>query len=260
MSTIDSRWLNLDPNNPGGLTAEHIPADAGERTIQQALDNKTEIDDAVTSLTKTWSSSRIAQSTGSGNLALPLTLGNEFGNVTIQENGTIRLYGSATSWDDLMVEARPGIQGQSTKPDWDNNYHALMFPQNNPSEIVTLNFQLPHRWKLGSTIQPHIHFLHNQNKIPIFKMQYRWYNIGDPPPASWTIYTMNDVLVPYPGYSIHNLCLNQTGIDGTGMGFSSLLQVKIYRDDNVFVGDCPVFGFDIHIEIDSFGTGDEFVK
>ena len=49
-------------------------------------------------------------------------------------------------------------------------------------------------------------------------------------------------------------------IGSAGKTISSILQCKLYRDDNVYTGDAGAVSFDIHIEIDSFGSDTEFAK
>ena len=50
-------------------------------------------------------------------------------------------------------------------------------------------------------------------------------------------------------------------IDGSLIGdVSSMMDIKLYRDDNVAIGDVLTKEFDIHYEIDSLGSKEEYVK
>lgn len=50
-------------------------------------------------------------------------------------------------------------------------------------------------------------------------------------------------------------------IDGSGItGVSSILDIKLYRDDNVVTGDVLVKEFDIHYLVDADGSRQEYIK
>jgi len=50
-------------------------------------------------------------------------------------------------------------------------------------------------------------------------------------------------------------------IDGSSIdSVSSILEVKLYRDDNVVSGDVLVKEFDVHYQKDGIGSAQEFIK
>ena len=197
-----------------------------------------------------------------GGLFTEAAIGGATDYLAVADDGTLTLNGAATAWDDLLVELRESVTGQTLKPDWDATNFGLLFPQNNATEYVSFNFQLPHRWKEGSAVYPHVHFLQNQNASPTFKMDYRWVNIGETVPAFTTGYTFGTLVGAQTWSSglLHRIAHNPAGIPATGKTFSSLLQVKLYREDNIYAGDCIAVSFDLHFEIDSFGTSSEYAK
>lgn len=177
-------------------------------------------------------------------------------------DGTMTLKGTATAWDDLLVEMKESLKGTKVKPDWDDTNFGFLFPQNDTSEYVVFNVQLPHKWKEGSTVYPHVHIFQDQNATPTFKIDYRWVNIGDAVPSFTTGYTMGTMIGSQTWTSgmLHRVVGNATGISGSRKTMSSMLQVKLYRDDNAYTGDCLVVSFDVHIEVDSFGSSAEYTK
>lgn len=182
--------------------------------------------------------------------------------LSVADDGTLRLHGAATAWDDLLVELRESVTGQTLKPDWDATHLGLLFPRLSTTEFVTFNFQMPHRWKEGSAVYPHVHFLQDQNLTPTFKIDYRWVNIGAAVPDFTTGHTLGTIVgtETWTTGLLHRIVHNATGISGTGKTFGSLLQVKLYRDDDTYVGDCIAVSFGLHFEIDSFGTSSEYAK
>jgi hypothetical protein len=99
----------------------------------------------------------------------------------------------------------------------------------------------------------------------VFKVDYMWVNIGDAPP-SWTTITLDTYAVEYVSGSMHQILKASTHIDGTGKGISSILKCKLYRDDDVYVdsvntnGDVLVSDFDVHFQLDSNGSKEEYIK
>ena len=175
-------------------------------------------------------------------------------------DGTVLLGGDATAFDDLLMPLVQGKQGQTDKPAWDATNLGYLFPQNDATQVLYLNCQIPHRWKVGSTIYPHVHFEQAANQVPVFKMDYKWASIGSAIPAGWTTYTMDQLVKTYTSGTIHNIVNGAAGIAGTDMGISSVLKIKLYRGDNVYVGNVLATSIDIHIEIDSFGSDTEYSK
>ena len=176
-------------------------------------------------------------------------------------DGHILLGGEATAWDDVVTPLVTATQGQVDKPAWNTTDGTFDFPRNDPTAIMYLNVQMPHRRRADSTVRPHVHWHQTQAGNPVFKMYYRWSNLGGAVPAVWQTYVMDKLVFPYPGTGeIDQILDGQTPLDGTGMGISSMLQDKLYRDDNVYAGVVPATSFDIHVEIDGFGSNTEFVK
>lgn len=162
-------------------------------------------------------------------------------------------------WDDLKFPATTIRQGATTKPDFDTTDMGLLFPQNDDSEVAYAIAQFPHAMKSGSDIRPHIHFIQTSALEPVFKMSYRWYKNGDAPGAFTTV-TCDDMVFTYVSGDLLQICSFPT-IDGSAIDtVSSVMDIKIYRDDNIVSGDVLVKEFDIHYQIDQLGSREEFTK
>jgi hypothetical protein len=155
--------------------------------------------------------------------------------------------------EDLRFPATLIRQGATTKPDFDTTDVVLLFPQNDATEIAYINAQMPHAWEAGTSIEPHIHYIQEASGQAVFKIDYRWFNIGDAVPSTWTTYTMDTDAITYVSGDLHQLVIGALPISGTGFTASSVLQIKLYRDDNVYVGDAKVIEFDIHYKVNKFG-------
>jgi hypothetical protein len=162
-------------------------------------------------------------------------------------------------WDDLRFPFTQTKQGSNLKPDFDYTNIGLLFPQNDATEIVYIIAQLPHDWKIGSSLSPHIHWVQSGATSPTWKMSYRWYSNGGTIP-SFTTVTAGACSFPYTSGSIAQIC-GFGSISGSSItGVSSIFEAKIYREDNVVSGDVLAKEFDIHYVKDSLGSYKEYVK
>lgn len=187
--------------------------------------------------------------------------GDANGNYTVFENdGTMRFSGSATVWDDLVMPLTQTKQGSNLKPDFDYTNIGYLFPQNDVAEILYLQMQIPHSYKLGSDIYPHVHFRQATSASAVFKIDYKWFSIGDPVPAAYTTYIMNRPVASYTSGSLHQIVSGSAPISGSGKGISSVFLAKLYRDDNAVTGDVLTYQFDVHVEKDAEGSSQEYIK
>ena len=167
---------------------------------------------------------------------------------------------SSVVWNDLRFPASRLRQGASLKPDFDETNIGLLFPQNDATEIVYINVQLPHDYKLESGLKPHIHYVQDEAQEPVFKMAYRWYKNGGDPTGSFTTISASTFVFTYSSGSILQI-VSFPEISGSGIDtVSSMLDIKLYRDDNVVTGDVLMKEFDFHYQIDMMGSRQEFVK
>lgn len=188
-----------------------------------------------------------------------------------------RLVGAETVWDDLMI---PGTSVKATgnsPPDMaggfagDNTLDLYVFDGVNTLEQVFFTIQLPHCWKQGSTIYPHVHISpthtnggDTNERVIRFSLEYTWANIWDTFGATATLNLDSDAFVPNTSQWKHLLCKNATGIDGTGKTLSSMLVCRLFRDPadaaDTYPQDVAFLQFDIHYEIDSLGSEQEYIK
>lgn len=178
----------------------------------------------------------------------------------LQEVGTTLNNLSVPRWTDLNFPATQIRKGALDKPDFDETNIGLLFPQNDITEKVFITCQMPHSYKEGTAINPHIHCIQTANLQATFVMEYKWYNIGDTEPTTWTTVNLDTYGSTYTTGSISQVIEPATMIDGTGKKISSILKIKLYRNDNTYTGDLLVDHFDIHYQEDTFGSVLEYMK
>jgi hypothetical protein len=151
--------------------------------------------------------------------------------------------------------------GANDKPDFDTTNLGYLMPKNDATEIIGGSRQFPHFLKKGDDcfIYPHIHYVQTENVQPIFKMQYRFYDIGSEIPAYSAVQTSGTNVKPFTANPIHQI-VSFDPIDASAIvGNSAWCDVIIWRDDNVGTGDILLKGFDFHIPIDRLGSVGEFL-
>ena len=199
------------------------------------------------------------------------------GKVTIEDGtGTLRLNGDATVFDDLRVVPGAFSFAGAADPsliDWQPGgtgatFKVYAFRKN---DEVFASCQMPHSYKEGSDIYPHIHWTpHSRGTAEDgasvgWKVDYSIANIGDAFPASTTL----DLSDTVSGADDKHEIISSTAITGTGLKISHIIMLRIYRSDtgtdDTWAGttadQSPVLlEFDIHFEIDTAGSRTELVK
>jgi hypothetical protein len=192
-----------------------------------------------------------------------VSIGDNTNYCYIDSSGTVTLTGSATTWDDLVMPLTSSRRGANNLPDFDETNVGYLFPRNDATEILYIIMQMPHRWKLGSKIFPHVHWAQGNTANAVFNIDYKWINLAGSTTAGFTTYAISTPMeVLASGTTIHQLSTNTAGItpsDGINK-ISSIFLIKLYRNDDVYPGDVLTYQFDIHYEIDSLGSNTEFSK
>lgn len=168
-----------------------------------------------------------------------------------------------TAWDDLRFPVS-GINplGAGADPTRNPTTGLLEFSAS-ATNVVAFQAQLPHNWREGSMIYPHVHWAPattNTGNV-LWQLEYRMANVHGTLPAGFTTITVLDAgdgvadkhqIAPFAGISMTNmtlscmvLCkLSRLGADGTDTqtGVAQLLEI------------------DFHYEVDGFGSDEEYTK
>lgn len=175
---------------------------------------------------------------------------------------SIFLDSTATVWDDLMFPVQNlKTVGTTAKPDYDVIGQTLDFPEDT-TEAIGFVVQMPHSWKEGSTIYPHVHWLRAAADSVDWRFRYKWFNIGAALPGTWTEKILSHNTQTWTTGTIQELSrsVNGVGLSGAGKTISSILVVKFYRRSDNYTGDAKLLQIDIHYEQDALGSGHETYK
>jgi hypothetical protein len=203
--------------------------------------------------------------------------------IEIGTDGYLTLNGAATVYDDLRIPVTSTTAGGTKDPDFavfktngsGSQGVFLHWFDKNAEEELYFSLQLPHSWKEGSNVFPHVHWVGETTSttglFPRWGLEYTWSNVNAAFGNTTIIYSdastaasatvSGDTLVTADKHHI-SIIGDGTGIDGTGQTFSSMLMCRIFRDATNATDDYPfdagLLEIDFHYQIDSLGTNNEF--
>lgn len=127
-------------------------------------------------------------------------------------------------------------------------------------------FHIPHTWKAGTMMYPHVHFtvLSNGSGTVRWGFEYAWARTNNSsgfftyPETTTTLYI--EQAVPANSSRVHFLCEapQGQGIDGTNMEVDGMILARLFRDgghaNDTFESDVFAITVDLHTEIDRYST------
>jgi hypothetical protein len=190
-----------------------------------------------------------------------LQVGSDTAYLEINSSGTLTLKGDATVWDDLRFPAQ-ALKLSGTKPPTWTAYQGgqvLGFSDQSIAgneESVSFVAQLPHAYKEGTTIYPHLHWASADTSLGnvVWKLSYSWGNwTGTFPTATTTTMTVTkSTTLNY--HSMNSF----SPIVGTGKEISSILICDLSRNSSsgadTYTASAYLVEADIHIEQDALGS------
>jgi hypothetical protein len=204
-------------------------------------------------------------------------------NLVVESDGTVRMDGSATVFDDINVYPDATTRGSSNPPVW-GGVAGTAFKKNAPGtsqgvflwmfsasseEELYFTVQLPHSYKIGSALYPHVHWT-TVTGTPsgtnvVWGLEYTVVGFGGQFPTT-TIMTGNSLnsVVGTPSGTGQHLITSLGTMAGTGLGISTVLVCRLFRAtgdaNDTFANEVGLLGFDFHYEKDTQGSRQEFVK
>jgi len=174
-------------------------------------------------------------------------------------------------WDDLRVTLDKGSNSASLEYlDGSSGPQIWNFRNNEGVESMSFTVQLPHSWKEGTTIYPHLHWLPKSTAggNVEWKLDYTWANYDNVTPQVFPAITTSTAISTggfiKNAHSITALTTGNTGIDGTGKKISSILICRLWRNSSnaadTYNADAGLLFLDFHILVDGYGSRGEYIK
>ncbi|GAB4311415.1 MAG: hypothetical protein Kow00127_01420 [Bacteroidales bacterium] len=189
-------------------------------------------------------------------------------DTTVVFNKHIGFEGDAVVWDDLKVPVTATKSFGAKAPTYfvfandgvgSQGVYLWYFSPSQEQELF-FTVQLPHSWKEGSTIEPHIHwtpYSTGGSGNVVWGLEYTWAKVGDN-------FNYTDIITgtsAVPTDIKHGIC-DLGSIDGTGKTYSSMLVCRVFRDAtnpaDTYDDYVCLLEIDFHIQKTSLGTQNEF--
>lgn len=193
-------------------------------------------------------------------------------NFVVESDGTMRFDSGAVVWDDLRVSPDATAKGNDA-PVYETfrNGTTLWFFEDNNFQSVRFTVQIPHTWKEGTDLEPHIHWTAVENGATTserveWNLEYTVANFGSQ-------FGVTDTLIATTmagdgettGILAYKHMITPFGtIDGSELKISSILIFKLFRNGGVnnddFGGHAGYLSFDLHYQMDTHGSRLRYVK
>lgn len=179
-------------------------------------------------------------------------------------------YENFVQWDDVTVPTTatkigaardPGFQQWKTDGSGSTGVYAYHFDKTTEEELF-FALQLPHSYVEGSTLECHVHWTPTDGTTGHVQwgLEYAVAGINGTFPTNTTIIEAHQAGA---GEGKHQV-LDIGEIPGTGLSISSMLMGRVFRDagaiEDTYDADAVLLAFDIHIQKDTLGSDEEYVK
>ena len=183
---------------------------------------------------------------------------------------TRRLLDHPPFWDDLRFPAVAiNPPGAASDPAVEAGSGTFLFAATG-TELVYLQAQMPHAWAPATIIGPHLHWQKTTSAAGdvVWELAYKWAPINEVMDAAWTIDTVSSTVPGTPDTDTADKHLISSfgalAIDTTDKDISDMLLIRLSRlgsdASDTYGADARLLEFDIHYQIDGFGSDAEFIK
>lgn len=200
-------------------------------------------------------------------------LGGTTNGIKVNKGGEMTFIGTATVWDDLRIEpiAKGTGSNNPTFGTWAGGISLYEFDNATAGseKEVWFNVQMPHGWKEGSTVEPHVHWLPKTagtaGQVIRWGLEYSKAKIGTAfSTTPTTVYGTTIVGGGAITTANAHLLTDFAGIDMTGDTISTVLVCRLFRNSSdaadTYTGTAGLLYIDWHVELDTFGSKTELAK
>jgi hypothetical protein len=169
-------------------------------------------------------------------------------------------------WDDLRVPASSvKILGSANIPYWDTFIGVTQILRFDASDQVFFNLQLPHGWKEGTAIKPHVHWSSESTDTGTdeveWNLEYVIANVNGIFPSSSTTITGNKRLVwPVTHRTNSHEITPLPTIEMDDKLISCMMVARLYRGVDNYDHAPGLLEVDFHHLMDGNGSNNEFEK
>lgn len=171
-------------------------------------------------------------------------------------------------WEDLRFPATAiNPPGLASDPGFDTTNGGFLFDAAG-TELLFLVAQLPHAYKPGTGLKPHVHWQKTTSAAGnvLWRLEYKMCRIGEVMDADFTAIDAAASVAGTPDTNTadKHLISSFTEIDGALLDISDMLLLKLSRigadGADTYGADARFLEFDIHYQRNSPGSDEEYDK
>lgn len=251
---------------------------SGSSIVDADGDTKIEVEQSADEDNIRFSTANVAGDASLERMTIDNTGVTKIGDITggndtkIEADGTLMFEGDAEVWDDLRVSMDKGSSSASLDyfPGESSGPQIWYFRNAKGLETLSFQVQMPHSYKEGTTIYPHLHWTPNSTGSGDveWNLDYTWVNYDPTTPAVFPAITTSTVVATgsftQRTHLITSLTPGSVGLDGTGKKISSILICRLWRDsghtDDTYNSDAGLLSLDFHFQINTIGSRLQYIK
>jgi hypothetical protein len=169
-------------------------------------------------------------------------------------------------WDDLRVGVTTINPAGSVAPPTVNETNGTLEFSASATNIVAVEVQMPHSWAQATPIRPHIHWRKKTQGTGniMWQLTYEFVNRGTAFTDTPEPLTADTPAGTDDGTALVHHLTSFGDVAMTGKTISCMGLITISRlgghDDDTYAGVAQLLEFDIHYQIDAFGSIQQFAK
>jgi len=186
------------------------------------------------------------------------------GTINTEIDDVNRGFHDTAVWDDIILSPDT-IQGGSARPDritLVGNIDAYGFNGSSTTEEMSSSFEMPHTYKVGTDLRPHIHWCPSDTDSGSVKWQLEvtTAGVGDVFPGTTTVTAVD----PSGEVDRAHQVIEFGVIDGTNIDIGDITGFRLFRDPtdgaDTYESDAIFLSLGFHYEIDGDGSRQVFIK
>jgi hypothetical protein len=173
---------------------------------------------------------------------------------------------SSGGWDDIRTPGTSVRNGTSAPAlatfAGSGSLYIPVFSGTGPTEEVYFSIQMPHTWKEGTAVYPHVHWSPVTSGAGNVKwnLEYTLANVNETFPSTTTL----SLIQATSGTAWKHQVQGFGAVDMTGKKISCMFHCRLYRNSgdaqDTYTGNAAFLEFDFHYQIDAVGSEQQFVK
>ena len=203
-------------------------------------------------------------------------LEREVERLKVKENPKPGMYNKDTYFDDLQYAlVGQKLESPSSHITYSSNRVSVIFAKTCDwnDDWLAMTIQMSHRWKIGTVVYPHVHWVQSASAMPNLIISWVWQVQGAARNTTWANIKHSANTFTWSTGSLNQITKFGSITPPTGAGLSDILMIKIMRDvaneSTLFGGaevdattqdDVYADSFDVHFEIDQAGSDEEYTK